>query len=590
MKKILIIAFTALFLFSCSSGSSSKNDEISLSDNDIISSDGDIISSETEAKPDNDYEKVIVTPTEGLELEIAIDLAKYEQYEFAVKEKISFKTAEAGNAVRLFGESFTIKKASYEYSYDKHTAIFYTGPFQKDDVISIDIEFTEFASQTEYGLKEWMDINSGKLVIGPFTEPYFAPLWIFVPQSLFSVKKEYSWNVPVDKVALTLTAPDDKWVAVGPGVSEQKGNVWTFVTEAKMPLYALSFAASPDYEYFSIGKSKSGVEVFGAGFAGQTETLREMYGAGIPTIDWMEENIGPYEFGKRLSFVTIPQFGGGMEHVNVIYMGMDIMQNVASGKFVTAHEAVHHWWGDNVRFADWPHFWMAEGVDEWTTNYNLMAVIEPAVDFAQRRSDYRQLGSLLCAKADSLPLRFDNSIDLMSIFDQIQIFYYYGADFLEMVNQRLNSKYKMTLLPIMKEWFEAKRFSAVTTEEFLEFLILKTGDNEKYWETLFNNWVFKAPCPHIAASDYKYEGGKVAFTLSRVNKSASPMEGMQIVSVLGDVKTTVAVDFPGDKDSIAVEFEAQAEPDKILLDPSWNFVFFFQSDSSWKGPDISYTE
>ncbi len=589
-----------LLLVACDEGGTAKpdvdvvDDATDLSDGSDMSDGSDSLleeESDDDTVPfDGDFERVVVIPKSGIELEATVDITKWGKNTFTVTEKLSFPAPAAGNTIKLFGEKLTIAEASVPFEYDKHTVLFFPGDFAEGDPLTIEATFS-FNATYEMGMRIWENFETGDKVIGPFTEPYYTPYWLIVPQSPFKTDKDNDANVPVEKVKLSVVVPDEEWQVMGPGVTgTQEGTVWTFTMEAPMPFYALSFAASPDYTFITAGTSKSGVDIVGAGFSGEVENITEIYEVGVTTVDWMEEFIGPYEFGDKVGLVSIPDFGGGMEHVGVIYMGSDVLASYDSGLFVTVHEIVHNWWGNNVRFADWPDFWVAEGFDEWTTNYNLMGTIEEAAAFADRRDEYRTIAGFLCTAADAVPLRFDPDRDFMTLDIQTQSAYYYGAAFLEMVNKRLGRDFDgMSLLPLLKLWFEEKHQTTVTTEDFLAFLIAHTSDttdSTDYWQALFDDWVYRAPCPTLNATAYTYEAGVLSFTLTHGGNSAD-LPQMPVTFLFADeTSATVAVDITAGQ-SATVELTTAAEPVKILIDPEWYFVFALDS-SGWTGPEIGF--
>ncbi|HOW52827.1 MAG TPA: M1 family aminopeptidase [bacterium] len=538
---------------------------------------------------DGDFERVVVIPKEGIELTATIDITGWDMGEIKGVEKLSFPAPADGNTVKLFGEKMIIEKASVPFEYDKHTALFFPGEFSKGDPLTIEVRYT-FSYGAEMGMRLWLNSGTGETVVGPFTEPYFTPYWLIVPQSPFTTDKDNDANVPVEKVDLSVVVPDENWTVMGPSViGTHEGTTWNFVMDTPMPFYALSFAASQDHTFFSAGTTKSGVEIWGAGFASEIENLQMIYPVGVTTVDWMEEHIGPYEFGDKVGLVSIPDFGGGMEHVGVIYMGTDVLAEYDSGVFVTVHEIVHNWWGDNVRFADWPDFWVAEGFDEWTTNYNLMAAIESADDFADRRAQYRSVASILCTADDAVSLRFDEDLDFMTLGMQLQSPYYYGSAFLEMVNKRLGRDFDgMEFLPLLKLWFEEKHLTTVTTEDFLAFLIAHTSDtadSTDYWQALFNDWVYQAPCPSLSVGDYAYSNGTVSFTISH-DEGAQQLDQFAVILVTpsGPVSAAVTV-MPGEQN--AVEIVSAEEPTSILIDPEWYYVFALDT-TGWDGPLIDF--
>ncbi len=598
MRWLMSALFFLLLLAACDDGTTAKPD-VDVTDTSDLSdwsepSDSDLLE-EVEEEPDEDvptfdgdFERVVVIPKSGIILEATVDITQWGKSLFTVTEKLSFPAPTAGNTVRLFGEKMTIAAASVPFEYDKHTVDLFPGDFAAGDPLTIEATFS-FNAAFEMGMRIWENYETGEKVIGPFTEPYYTPYWLIVPQSPFKTDKDNDANVPVEKVTLSVIVPGEDWTVMGPGVTgTQEGKVWTFTMDTPMPFYALSFAASPDHTFFSAGLSKSGVEIVGAGFADELENLEQIYPVGVTTVDWMEEHIGPYEFGDKVGLVSIPDFGGGMEHVGVIFMGTDVLADYDSGLFVTVHEIVHNWWGNNVRFADWPDFWVAEGFDEWTTNYNLMGTIEDAAAFASRRNQYRNVASFLCAAWDAVPLRFDPDKDFMTLDMQMQSAYYYGAAFLEMVNKRLGRDFDgMSLLPLLKLWFEEKHQTTVTTEAFLAFLIAHTSDaadSTDYWQALFDDWVYQAPCPTLAAKEYAYEEGTLSFILS--HSGAADLPQLPVTFLFADETTaTVMVDVVAGQNT-TVELTTAVEPVKILVDPEWYYVFAFSTSGVWGGPEI----
>ncbi len=539
--------------------------------------------------PDEELEKVVVIPKNGLSIEATVDLRQWESGTFLISEQISFPAPDDGNTIKLFGEKMSVTSVSVPFDYDKHTFLFFMGSFTKGEPLSLTLSYT-IKPASSMGLRIWQDSETEEIVIGPFTEPYFTPYWLVVPQSPFKTDKDNDESVAVEKVKLSVIAPDESWQVIGPGVTGiREENHWTFSMNTPMPLYALSFAASPDYLLVSAGKTSSGIEVIGAGFSREKERLEAIYPAGVATVEWMEEHIAPHEFGDKVGLVSIPEFGGGMEHVGVIYMGTDVLASYETGIFVTAHEIVHNWWGNSVRFADWPHFWVAEGFDEWTTNFNLMARLEDEQSFAARRAQYRFIGSFFCSSGEAVPLRFDEDLDFMTLGMQLQLFYYYGATFLEMVNQRLIRDFDgMTLLTLLKEWYAAKRLSSVTTEDFLAFLVEHTNDTGGYWETLFNDWVYRAPCPTLAVSNYSFTEETLSFTLTHTTPTAPDLPALPVTIVWEDGLETQSINLAAGE-SVVITATHTTPPQKILIDPQWFYVFSLNT-TDWHGPSVSFTE
>ncbi len=541
-------------------------------------------------------ENVVV---DGLRLDVEIDLLDYQQGVYAIREKITVRASEAGTALSFFGEQFEMGWASAGYAYDDHLATFCTGAFAAGEEVSVEVEFvireTDTGPNSYWGLRRWDDGEN--LVIGPFNEPYFAPFWLLVPQSINSVNQHYDDSPALHAVDIAIVTPDANWTVIGPGGPVEPVGAdrpsWNFSLHEVMPLYSLSFAASTDYQTFSVGMSQSGVEVIGAVPADLRANAEEIFPAAIVTIDWMEEHFGSYSFGDVLSLVGIPNFGGGMEHTSVIWLGNGTIMPDARGEFIVVHETVHMWWGNTVRFADWPHFWLAEGFDEWSTNFNILGELLTPANFAALKLRYRIDGAdLTYSQIAGLPapgpLRFGDDESMVNHFiSDLQLYYVYGAAFLEMVNQRLIRDFDTDLLVVLKAWYQAKKFQAVTTEDFLAFLIDITND-ENYWTALFADWVYQTPVPTLTVSAYDYSPPTLSFTLARTAGADQNLDSLDIVMVGLDQDVTTTVSLPSGTDQVQVTATVSAAPERIAFDPKQFYVFRLK-EKSWSGPDIGFT-
>jgi len=300
----------------------------------------------------------------------------------------------------------------------------------------------------------------------------------------------------------------------------------------------------------------------------------------------MERNIGPYEFGGSLDLVEVPGMPGGMENTGAIWIGSDVIVDSYEGYFVVVHETVHQWWGDSVMFADWPHFWLAEGLDEWTTNYRIMGEFLEAQSFDELKFQYRFYAGEMCAQAHSA-LRFDDDDDMVDHFNgDLQQFYVYGAAALQMIEARLARDFSTDLVTVLREWYSAKRLTRVTTEDFEAFLGTLTGD-AAYWEAFFDQWVYAVPCPTLVASNYSYTGGTAQFTITRSSGSGQDLMGLPIWFVTNAGRHEVRVDIPWSAPSVTVSAQPPATPTRIVVDPEGTFVFpLKRKTGAWNGPSL----
>ncbi len=537
----------------------------------------------------------------ALRLDLEIDLSEQADGLFHVEEAVTLTPQQAGEAISLFVERVELGEASCGYSYDDHMVTFCPGPFEAGQDVTVEASFTVDDSISpplpvmgDWGLHRRM--GDDLLAIGPFNEPYYAPYWMMVPQSIHGYDAEHDDSGAVQSLELTVIVPDEEWIVIGPGgPGEQEGPGWSFSLAQPQPIYAVSFVASPDLELFDVGQSASGVQVTGAVTPQKMEAAEVAFPAAITTIDWMEDEIGPYEFGEHLYLVEVPDFGGGMEHTTAIWLGSDTITPDTAGDFIVVHETVHHWWGDNVRFSDWPHFWLAEGFDEWSTNFNIMGELLSPADFEARKLSYRIEGAesthpWLDILPTPGPLCFDEEDDMINHFlYDMQLYYKYGAVFLAMVDSRLQRDFDTELATLLADWFAERHLSEATTEDFLAFLESATADDGGYWQALFDDWVYATPCPEIELGDYSLAGGEASATVARVDGAGQSLIGLEIVFVVDGVEHSASVDLPSGVDSAVASAAVPGEPDRIAVDPDLFYVLVLGSEDGWSGPEVGFT-
>jgi hypothetical protein len=198
MKWLMPALLCLLLLVACDDGGTAKPD-VDVVDDATDSDwtgfdDGDLLEEVDETADDEvpafdgDFERVVVIPKSGIELEATVDVTKWGKSTFTVSEKLSFPAPAAGNTIKLFGEKMTIASASVPFEYDKHTVFFFPGEFAEGDPLTIEATFS-FSATYEMGMRIWENFETGEKVVGPFTEPYFTPYWLIVPQSPFKTDR-----------------------------------------------------------------------------------------------------------------------------------------------------------------------------------------------------------------------------------------------------------------------------------------------------------------------------------------------------------------------------------------------------------------
>jgi aminopeptidase N len=357
-----------------------------------------------------------------------------------------------------------------------------------------------------------------------------------------------------------------------------------------MPLYTISFAASPGYEAFDLPPTATGVELGGAVTPVRRRDAERHIAAAGRAVDWMSANIGPFPWDERLGFAEIPGYPGGFEHTAAVWLGSPVLDGTVQGDYVAIHEAVHHWFGNDVRVADWEHLWLSEGLTDWTTRFAIMEEeLEPSVIGAMQRrirTDAAAMSRPAAGAPAPGPLRFADAGEIVAqIGNNLLFFYAYGAAFLEMVDQRLRRGHDTDLVALLARWHARHTASAVTTEMFRDFLIEETGDAG--WTELFEQWVYATPAPMLEASDYTFAGGTASFRLRRDAAAGQDLPAIEVIFVSGGTRHPVTVALGPTDSEVTVTTPMASPPTSIEIDPTGLYILGLRTAAGWTGPAVT---
>jgi hypothetical protein len=350
----------------------------------------------------------------------------------------------------------------------------------------------------------------------------------------------------------------------------------------------LSFAASPAYETIALPPSAAGVTVSGAVFPARRDHAERHLGVARDTIDWMSEHIGPFAWGDTLAFAEIPGYPGGFEHTNAVWLGSPVLDGTPSGDLVAIHEVVHHWWGNDVRIADWEHLWMNEGLTDWMT---VFAIYEELGD----PSSARLVQDNVRARAAELsratpapgPLRFADAGEIMmQIANNLLFFYRYGASFLEMIDRRLRRSFGTDLVQVLRSWYGEVAGEAITTESFRDYLGAQTGASEM-WNALFDDWVYRVPAPTVELGSFAFADGEVSLEVRRAGGAGQDLSTLELVLLDGGSAYPVTVALPSGVDFAVATVEMPVLPSRIVVDPDWLYILSARTEPGWTGPPVA---
>jgi aminopeptidase N len=275
---------------------------------------------------------------------------------------------------------------------------------------------------------------------------------------------------------------------IGPGAQKDDG---AFHLEEPVPAYAISFTTGA-FTDNGVATSKKGHEARTVGLGKQvTPALRkEVRSAVADAMDFLSTWLGPYPVGKRLNIVEIKSEYGGMEHAGAV--AVTVGQSRKDTLEAAVHETVHHWFGDGVHIAHWGELWMSEGFTNYATwrffrTQDGEAAFHGYLDTAkeQLKDTLKELGA-----GATHPLTNAPHVDPMEGLTLIP--YMQGGWMLRMIEARIGTA-KMDRL--LKGWVKAKRGTAVTTRDFMNYAKKK---HEVDLEGFFRAWGHLEKVPTFA--------------------------------------------------------------------------------------------
>lgn len=332
----------------------------------------------------------------------------------------------------------------------------------------------------------------------------------------------------------------------------------SFVSAADAPAYAIAFYTAKDFELGNSGKSKDGVDVQGFGNGTKIpKALRDAYGkAAKDSLDFYSAWLGSYDYGDTLKLVEVEGELGGMEHTAAVAIMMGAARDPEYGRITAAHEVAHHWFGDNIRIQSWGDFWMSEGFTNYATYRFFRHESGDAKYFElldQAKGEARQ-----ALQINPHALSAPAHTDVKEIFDSVS--YEMGPWILRMMEVKLGTP---KLDGLLRAWFQEKRGTSVSTNEFVAFAKAKTGTDFK---AFFKEWNAIRAIPAFNAQ-VKATGTSVTVKLNAENEHPKSIEvPLRLEGAAGQSKTVMVK--PGEAVKVNAGFEVMKwswDPERTVL-------------------------
>ncbi|MBL9037467.1 MAG: hypothetical protein JNG84_03025 [Archangium sp.] len=247
----------------------------------------------------------------------------------------------------------------------------------------------------------------------------------------------------------------------------------SYLTTGESPSYGVAFYTAKDFALGNGGTTREGVKVEGYGVGGRQvpKSTRDAYlKTAKESHEYFTRFLGASGYGDSMRLVEVPGNLDGMEHACCVAIMLAATETVDNANETAAHEIGHHWFGNNVRIAEWGDFWMSEGFNSYIT-YRYFREAEGDSKYYELLDRGRDA---LRDELESNPfgLVAPPNTDVTEIFDSVP--YEFGPWMLRMLEVQLGTPKFDALL---RDWYGAKKQSAVSTKDFVAFVKQKTGKN-----------------------------------------------------------------------------------------------------------------
>ena len=387
-----------------------------------------------------------------------------------------------------------------------------------EDVKKVSIDYR---SNPQAAALQWLSPGQTKDNIAPFLftqgQAILTRTWIPIQDSP-GIRITYDATIRVPEGLLAVMSAEN------PKEVNESGE-YEFKMEQPIPPYLMALAVGK-LEFKAID-NRTGVYAEPSlvdSAASEFEDMDDM-------VDAAEELYGPYRWDRFDVLVLPPSFPfGGMENPRLTFATPTIIVGDKSLTSLIAHELAHSWSGNLVTNATWNDFWLNEGF----TVYFEKRIMEELYgkEYAEMlnllgRQDLEETIQELGESSKDTHLKLDlagrNPDDGMT-----DIAYEKGYTFLRMLEEKAGRE---RFDKFLKEYFEKKAFTTVTTEEFVTYL----RDNLLQPENLdvdVDKWVYS---PGLPANAPEIESDRFTRVDSAITEWA---EGSAQLKALGTIDWT----------------------------------------------------
>ncbi|CAN5436485.1 M1 family aminopeptidase [soil metagenome] len=273
----------------------------------------------------------------------------------------------------------------------------------------------------------------------------------------------------------------------------------------------------------------------------------------IPIMQLYDTLFGAYPFTDEKYGHAECDFGGGMEHTTITFVGNFSYE-------LLSHELGHHWFGDQVTCGSWHDIWLNEGFASYLSGlcYEHYAPTLYWLPFKQGRISHitsQPDGSVYCDDTTSVPRIFDDRLS-----------YAKGAMILNTLRWVIgDSAFYAGVKNYLNDPLFAYGFA--TTSDLQQHFETASGQNLAWY---FNDWYYGQGFPTYSINWSQNVNNLATFTVNQTQSDPSvsffelPLP-IEFKDATHDTIVRVNNSFSGEPFSIQLSFHA----DSLIFDPDY---------------------
>ncbi|MEM6720945.1 MAG: M1 family metallopeptidase [Bacteroidota bacterium] len=387
------------------------------------------------------------------------------------------------------------------------------------------------------------------------SEPYGSREWFPCKQDL---------NDKIDQIDVIITAPAAyKAVSNGMVISETKeGALMTTHWQHNYPIptYLIGIAVT-DYEVFSQTVEHNGYtfEIVNYVYPESKKKAKKHTKVTAEIMNFFQELFGEYPYKDEKYGHAEFEYGGGMEHATVSFMGN-------FSRSLIAHELAHQWFGNKVTCDSWNHIWLNEGFATY-----LSGLVEHHFDGEQDFINWKRgkVADITTSRAGSVYVHDDKLENTGRIFSA-RLTYNKGAMVIHMLRQKLGDE---AFFKAIRNYLndEALAYGYATTDDLQSHLEkVSCGSLDEF----FSDWIYGEGYPSYDVAWYQGARSELNLTVHQA-QSSKKVDFFEmnvpflVVGANGEEKyITIDNTFNGQEFEIDVDFEIA----DIILDPKFDMI------------------